>query len=417
MLSQILELSNEWWQKGDISDRAKPYRRRIFQELKDLMQYRQMLVLTGLRRVGKSTLMYQLIQELIKEGNDPKKILYFSFDEAVEEPLTILKEYQKLTQVRWKEERIFVFFDEVHKLKNWSSKLKILYDNLPNLKLVVSGSASLMIEREALENLAGRHFQREVRPLSLGEFAELSLGRKIENLELWRGELESLFPRYLARPFPEIVNWEDEREVREYLRELVIEKIVKVDLPDLFPRVRTDLLLALLKNVASEPGMLLNLSSLSKDLGVHKLTLEEHIHFLEFAKLVRVVRNFRPSVRAESRKLKKVYPYHVALCFPFYASPSKGQVFETLVGSSMDLRNYWKQNFREVDFVERDGEVIPIEVKAKTDLRREDWKNLVWFMERYGARRGVLVYEGQERRSLEINSKIVELIPIVDVIF
>ncbi|MEM3402397.1 MAG: ATP-binding protein [Candidatus Hadarchaeales archaeon] len=417
-IAELLELSNEWWWKENISnEKARPYRRRIFQELKDHMDSRQMLILTGLRRVGKSTLMYQLIEELMKEGVNPKKILYFSFDEAVEEPISVLKEYQKLTQVRWKEEKVFVFFDEVHKLKDWSSKLKLLYDALPNMKMVLSGSAGIMIEKEALKNLAGRHFQMEVKPLSLGEFAELSLGRKIENPEMWRSELEPLLPRYLKRPFPEIVSWEDEGKIRRYIRELVIEKIVKVDMPDIFARVRTGLLLTLLENFMRDPGMILNLSSLSRDLRVHKLTLEEHLFFLEFAKLIRVVKNFRPSVRAESRKMKKIYPAHIALSFSFYTTPGKGEIFETLVASSMDLKNYWRKNSKEVDFVDRDGEIVPVEVKAKSQVGRDEMKNLVYFMRKYGARRGLLIYEGHERKSVEVNSKVVDVVPIVDAIF
>ncbi|MGC8817734.1 MAG: ATP-binding protein [Candidatus Hadarchaeum sp.] len=417
-ISDVLEISNEWWWKESISEeKAKPYRRRIFQELKKHMGSRQMLILTGLRRVGKSTLMYQLMEELMKGGVDPKKILYFSFDEAVKEPISVLREYQKLTQVRWKEENVFVFFDEVHKLRNWSSKLKLLYDALPNLKIVLSGSASIMIEKEALTNLAGRYVQREVKPLSLGEFAELSLGRRIENLEMWRNELEALLPMYLKRPFPEIVSWEDELKVREYIRELVIEKTVKVDMPDIFSRVRTGLLLTLLENFMSEPGMVLNLSSLSRDLRIHKLTLEEHLFFLEFAKLIRVVKNFRPSVRAESRKMKKIYPAHIALSFPFYTSPGKGEIFETLVASSMDLKNYWRKNSKEVDFVRKDGEMVPVEVKAGPEVRKDELKNLVYFMKKYGAERGLLIYGGHERKSVKVNSKIVDVVPIVDVIF
>jgi hypothetical protein len=418
MVRDILELLNEWWLRGSVSkEKAKPYKRKIFPELEKLMEPRQMLILTGLRRVGKSTLIYQMIEELIAGGTDPAKILYFSFDQKVEEPLRILEEYQKLTRVHWKEDKVFVFFDEVHKMDGWSAKIKLLYDSLPNLKLVLSGSASIMIEKEAIQNLAGRYFLREVNPLTLGEFAELSLGKKVENLEIWRGELDAIFPLYLKRPFPEIVKWEDEGRVSEYIKELVIEKASKVDLPDIFKHVKTSLLSTLLENFMGRPGSVLNVSSLSRDLRVHKLTLEEHISFLEFAKLIRTVKNFRPSTRAESRKMKKIYPTHIALSFPFRPSLEKGEIFETLIASALDLRNYWRKNSKEVDFVKRNGALLPIEVKAKPEVRKDDLKNLLYFMEKYGADKGLLVYDGSEKRSVEMNSKVVEMVPLLDLVF
>lgn len=413
MLKDILGILNEWWIREKISEeKAKPYKRTIFDELKDLLlNYRQIVALTGLRRVGKTTLIYQLIDLLLKKGTDPKSIIYFSFDEVVEEPMKILKEYQKLTRVNWKEEKIFVFFDEIHKLEDWSSKIKLLYDSLPNMKLTISGSAS-MIEKETKSNLAGRYFIREVKPLSLREFAELSMNREIKNLELWRSELEVLFEQYIRKPFPEIVGWEDEKRISEYIKELVIEK-VKVDLPEIFKNVRTSLLSTLLEMFMKAPGMILNLSTLSRDLKVHKLTLSEHIFFLEFAKVIRTIKNFRPSIRAESRKMKKIYPTHIALSFPFYPSLDRGTVFENLVACAWDLKNYWRWGSKEIDFIKRNKALIPIEVKAKENVVKKDIKTLNYFMKKYKIKKGIVVYGGSERRVMDS----IKLIPIIDIVF
>ena len=90
-------------------------------------------------------------------------------------------------------------------MKGWSSKIKFLYDNLPNLKFFLSGSASLMLEKEASSDLAGRYFLVEVSPLSLKEFAELHLKKHVD-IHLQRDELERVFPLWIKRPFPEIVS-------------------------------------------------------------------------------------------------------------------------------------------------------------------------------------------------------------------
>lgn len=413
MLEDAVRLANEWWLGGTISaEKARPYRREVFGEIEELAGYRQVVVLTGLRRVGKSTLMFQLIEDLLKK-TDGRHILYFNFDEKVSEISEVLAAYGRLTGVDWKKEKCFVFLDEIQNVTDWNSKLKFLYDNLPNLKFFVSGSASLMIEKEAISALTGRYFSREVRPLSIREFAELYLDKKIDRPELYRDELERLFPLWVKRPFPEIVRWEDERKVYEYVRGMVIDKVLKIDLPAMF-RVRTALLLTLAEIFLSEPGTILNLTSLAKDLKVHKVVLEEHLHFLEFAKITRTIKNFRPSVRAESRKMKKIYPFHIALSFPYYPSLDKGQIFETLAAAA-DMKNYWRDGFREVDFIRKEG-LLPIEVKAKDTIKNEDVKNLVYFMKKYKVKQGLVVYSGRSREET-LDSREIKLVNIIDFLF
>ena len=104
-------IQNEWWETGEINkEKAKPYKRKVFKEVKKiLLNYRQMPVLTGLRRVGKTVIIYQIIEYLLKKGTKPYNIIYFSFDKRVDDVLEILKEYQKITKVNWKREKIYLF--------------------------------------------------------------------------------------------------------------------------------------------------------------------------------------------------------------------------------------------------------------------------------------------------------------------
>ena len=93
-----------------------------------------------------------MIDELIKNNVNPKNIIYCSFDEPelrekrIEE---ILREYSKITGIDYKNEKIYLFIDEVQKSKNWIDSIKLIYDNLPNIKILISGSASLNILAEA----------------------------------------------------------------------------------------------------------------------------------------------------------------------------------------------------------------------------------------------------------------------------
>jgi predicted AAA+ superfamily ATPase len=130
-------------------------------------------------------------------------------------------------------------------------------------------------------------------------------------------------------------------------------------LPEIFTNVNTRLLETLIEIFFSEPGMTLNIDSLSKSLRVHKKILEQHIFFLEFSKLIRIVKNFRISILAESRKLRKVYPYDISLVFPFNPNIEMGKILESVVISRINAQNYWRTGNREVDFVFREKEILP----------------------------------------------------------
>ncbi|MBI2675964.1 MAG: ATP-binding protein [Candidatus Aenigmarchaeota archaeon] len=417
-MEEILIVLNEWWETKSISgEKAKDYERKAFSRIREtFFGYRQILVLNGLRRVGKTTIMFQLIGELLKKDTSPRHILYFSFDEAVENPLAVLEAYSKITKIDWKKERIFLFFDEIQKLKDWSSKIKILYDNFPNLKICISGSASLMIKKEAIGDLAGRYFSEYIPPLTLQEFAELSFGKTVENFELHELDLKRIFDDYARKPFPEIVKWDDRAKVNSYIRELVIEKIIKSDVPEAFENVNSALLSSLTEIFMKDVGMILDVTSLSKELGVHKLTLMKHIGFLEFGNLFRVVKNFRPSIRAESRKLKKIYPAHISLAFCFYPKLAGGQIYECLVCSALNLKRYWREGRKEIDFLMTGDKTTPIEVKEKDSINKKDVKNLLIFLKKYDLHEGIVVYSGKEGR-LAMKGKTIVLQPIQKLLF
>ena len=418
-MRDLLLILNEWWEREAISrDKAREYRRKIFPIILDTFnRYRQIIILTGLRRVGKTTLMFQIIENLLKQGVNARKIFYYSFDEMVEDPIKVLNEYSKITKVDWRRENVFLFLDEVHKLRNWSSKVKLLYDNLPNLRICISGSASLLVEEEAFRNLAGRYFLFEIPPLTLQEYGELYFGRKIDSYEIYCSKLETILDDYIRKPFPEIVKWTDIARVNEYIRTLIIEKIVRTDIPQAFQGVNISLLSTLTEIFMRDVGAILNLTSLARDLRVHKLTLRKHLKLLEYGKIFRIVKNYRPSIRAETRKLPKIYPFHIALAYCFYPELTKGQIYETLVATALNLHKYWRQGNREIDFLKINREITPIEVKAREKISDREIKNLLKFMEKNRLKKGIVIYAGKELEEKTINQKIILLYPLTKLLY
>lgn len=395
-LNEIIEILNPWWKEGKVSpELAKSYRRRAFNLLAPKLPYRQIILLSGLRRVGKTTLMYQIIQELLK-ANNPLHILYFNFDRKSKELIDIFNAYQELTKIDWKKEKLYIFLDEIAKLKEWSSQVKLIYDSFPNIKFFLSSSSSVWLEDEAIKTLAGRHFIVTVKPLSFAEFLELSGKSKyLENQSLWEKELNYELKRYMLRCFPETIGWDDELMIKDYLATTIMDKVIKEDLPNKFKNLNKDLLYTLIRMIYSEPGIHIDYDTWSMKLGVSKKTLTQHIFYLEFSYLLKKIKNFRVSVFATSRKLQRAYPYWWALAYSYGAGEDK--IMENLVGNVANAEYYWRKNEKEIDFLlVKDKKITPIEVKNKEELSKDDLRHLKYFLPKYNVKEGYIIYKGKE---------------------
>lgn len=395
-ITDTIKLLNPWWEDGKVSEElAKEYKRGFFDKIQEFKKYRQIIILTGLRRVGKTTLIYQTVKDRLNETN-AKNIFYFSFDKEVDDLVELFENYKELTGVNYKKEKIYVFFDEITKFKEWARELKLIYDSCPNIKFYISSSSSINLEEEAIKNLAGRYFLINISPLSFREFLELKGKRNIiENYKLYSREIKKEFFSYLLRSFPETIGWDNELVIKDYLRTTIIDKIIKSDLPERFNNINKELLYNLLELFFKEPGFYLDYDNLSKSLRISKNTLYTHIFYLEFCYLIRIVKNFRPSTLSTSRKLQRVYPYwwNLAYCY----GENNDKILESFVLSTMDGKYYWRDLEKEIDFLKIEGKnILPIEVKNREKVEERDLNTLKLFMNKYKAKKSLILYLGNE---------------------
>ena len=349
---ELQELNHWWTEKAVRKEFVPPTYRELFGSIKKDLQRKQMQIIVGLRRVGKSTIIFQLINELIQKIN-PLNILYCTFDKKEFQEKTIeeiLKEYSKLTGIDYKKEKVFLFLDEVQKSKNWVNDLKLIYDHLHNLKIIISGSASLNILSDAKKNLAGRVVYYELKPLSFNEFLLLKgISVEKDKFLLYKETLEKEFDKFKIRPFPEIVNEKDTNFIKEYIKNSVIEPIILKDIPKEFEDVDIILLEKLLDIFLKNPGQYLVVDEIAKELMRAKKTIYNAIFYLEFSFLIKRVLNFRPSIRAASRKLSRVYAYHPCLTLLFNIAEDK--FAENLVFFELNTKHYWRDRGKEIDFL------------------------------------------------------------------
>ena len=402
-----LNLFNQWWRSGNVEAILAPeFKRERFEEALYYTTNKEInliLLISGLRRVGKSTIMYQIISSLLAKGIDPRKILYYSFDQNVKDPLKILEDYGSIAGVEWERKEIYVFFDEIQKLEGWSAKLKIIYDRFKKIRLVISGSGSFQLEKAALADLTGRHVILKLNPLSFSEFLALK-GSKVDikKENLWEKEIKKEFKNYLFAPFPALVGLKDMGIAKSVIKENVIDKVLKEDIPTIFKDANPQLLLTLVDLFYQKPGMYANYDDISKDLKISKKTLLSHIFYLEFSYLIRRIRNYRPSSKAISRKMQRIYPYHWSLSFGWTGSTD----YETIVASVLNAKYYWREGGNEIDFLIKNKGIVPVEVKEKETIDRGDYAKMLSFLKRFDIREGVFVYEGKEGQSKRGGRKI-----------
>ncbi len=405
-IKDALKDFNQWWEgrfKLEFKDRE------IYKQIQKFIPMRQIIALTGLRRVGKTTLMLKIIEDSIKEGFDPRNIIYFSFDEFREvEIRKVIRAYEEMMEKDFRNGRYLLLLDEVQKLNHWEDQLKVVYDTFRNIKIIISGSESLFIKRKSKENLAGRIFEFKVEPLSFKEFLvfkEIDL----KPLGLYERELYKLFNEFiLTLGFPELVNIKEKEIIKKYIKEGIIEKVIYRDFAKLFKIKDSSVIESLLNIFMEEPGQIVELSGLAKELKVSRQTLSNYLGYLEESFLIRKLYNFSKNRRKVERKLKKYYPVIVSIDLLFKGDElSKSKIFEWLMVNQLKAEYFWRDPYKnEVDVVIADEKLIPIEIKyGKIDI-----KGLSVFMKKFKTDTGYILSPEKEQTH-KFDGKIISVVP------
>lgn len=307
---QVLRGYNKWWGTGKVSDDfAKPVKRFAYYEAKQSFEHatiRRHVILTGPRRVGKSTIMYQTIQDLLDRGVPCKNVIYVSFDH----PLLKVSEIDRIMKVFMNNvainENIYLFLDEIQYAHDWNGWLKTIYDNHPAYRVMATGSASPILNVKMPESGVGRWVQIRIPTLSFYEYLELRgietpiLAEKIKPTalsELSQKELvdlmaklqplERYFHRYLLiGGFPEIAQSDDVTYAQRIIREDVVDKVLKRDMVSLFNVRHIDELERIFLYLCMTTGNIIEAATISNNMDITRPTVLKYLRFLELANLI-----------------------------------------------------------------------------------------------------------------------------------
>lgn len=308
---KVLRSFNPWWISGKVNEIfSKEYKRFAYHEAMkrlDEPDIRRTVVLTGTRRVGKTTIQYQMIETLLNRGISPQQIVFVSLDHPVLKLAGMQNVLDCYHENIYAHHDVYYFFDEVQYAADWAAWLKTIYDTQPKTNVVATGSASPALVRGSTESGAGRWTVIQVPTLSFYEYCDLvglekiDLDPKLKPSQMLflsqqeRGQIMSKlsavqnhFTRYLqVGGFPELALSKNDLLAEQVMREDVVDKVLKRDLPALYNiRNATELerIFLYLCNVSSE---IVAIETMTKELdGVSRQTVQNYIDYLESANLI-----------------------------------------------------------------------------------------------------------------------------------
>ena len=401
-------LQNPWFR--DASFKPKEYelpKREMFELFyEEITKSKQVMSLTGLRRVGKSTMVKQVIAQLIHEKCSPRHILYFSFDQPtiIEEPKTLEKVIMHYFRdilnipIEKAKNKIYFFFDEVQLIPFWQDIVKRFYDINQDIKFVVTGSSSLFIQEKSKESLAGRIFERCLSPLSFSEYKEFS--KKNDFVDFLN-----------FGQFPELLEIEDTQKKIDYLKEGVIGKILEIDIVKTYGIRKTVDFERLFWSLVPNTGQIIQSRKLMEDLGMKKATLFKYLSILEKSLLINKVLNLSGSFRSEARLLRKYYPASSNFLSLMPEPIQIGFKVETYTHSLLQkhVANIYLHNARnkEIDFILPDKKCA-VEVKYKEHVHPSDYVELEKYIQEKKYK-GIVVTKNKEKN---LSNKNILFVPI-----
>jgi len=209
---EILEILNEWnyWNR----DLPQTYTRDFYDEkIASLMQYDEVLVIKGIRRSGKSTLMLNSIKNLLQSGIPTSNILFVNLEDPrfINHLSTDLLQTIKEVYLEYlnPDTTPYIFLDEVQNIPEWEKWVNKEYE-LKLSHLIISGSNSSMLSSEIASTLSGRYLQLDVYPLSFKEYLKFKDIEVTNKLSLIDKKIE------LNRTFEEFIKYGGFPKVLEY---------------------------------------------------------------------------------------------------------------------------------------------------------------------------------------------------------
>ncbi|ODS30086.1 MAG: hypothetical protein SCARUB_04802 [Candidatus Scalindua rubra] len=294
MLREIFQLQNPWrFQKGYLFDFKT---RKILPELIKNLTNKKIIGIVGSRQVGKSSLIYLIIDHLIRSGIKKEYIFYFNLDD-----LKLHELFQNIAEfvhfIGKDTETKYIFIDEIQRLTNPGLFLKEIYDLNLNLKIFYSGSSQLEIRSKLKEHLVGRARQFGLQRLSFEEY--LNFRKPIT-------KRDALNDCLIYGTYPGVVQEENINERKLSIKD-IYQSYIEKDVVDFLKISNIPAFNKLLVLLSNQNSKLLNINSLSKVLKITRKEVEKYIAVLEHTFVIKLIYPFFKNYKKEITKTPKIY--------------------------------------------------------------------------------------------------------------
>ena len=434
-IKSSLILTNTWWKNEKINEQFLLGRKRYeFNDIIEKIDNKRILSIIGPRRVGKSTLIYQTINYLLENLKvDSKRILLFSGDD----PSLFFNESDKLSDVLdiyFNEileeniskltDKVYIFIDEIHFIKNWQNYLKIYFDRKYKIKFIVTGSSSMHLFKDANESLLGRIENIYVLPLTFNQFLNfymtyVSKEKDIEipkidlnNMDKSIKELEEIYynqdlklkiqrvlKKYtLVGGYPEYFEIKDIEVWQKLLLEDIITRGIYKDILTIYNIKSPEILEKLLYYIAANNSQAFAYSSVASTFGIDTVTIMTYLGYLKQAFLINILENYSNNIAKVIRTNKKLSVLdnginNSLLKQRIIDNDTIGHIVESMVDFDFRLlcekENYKQFYYRNSDkeeidiIIDRNIDIIPIEVKYTNQIENADLKVINKFIDEH----------------------------------
>lgn len=359
---EILTSYNRFWTGGDVDSGIE---RTMLAALLSQLESREVVVLKGVRRSGKSTLLAQVIQHLIDAGTNPLSILRVNLEEPLftAEPSVDLLEriYRTYREKVHPEGRCRLFLDEVQNVPGWEKWVRARNET-EDIKIFLTGSSARMLSREIGTKLTGRQVSFEVFPLSFSEFLrfhDLKISSAIEYLNS-KPLIRYLFGEYAKYGgFPEVVLAQQktgkELLLKNYFEDILYRDVAaRHEIRDV-ANLR-NLAVYLLTNAARQTSM----NKLKNNFSISQDKTENYVSALLESYLLFQLQKFSYSLKSSMRAGFKAYAVDTGLRnrVAFTFSTDSGWLIENIVFLHLRQRHeevYFLAGETETDFVVKQG--------------------------------------------------------------
>ncbi|MHA1785926.1 MAG: ATP-binding protein [Candidatus Helarchaeota archaeon] len=409
-IEKLYEL-NPWWAHKEVSVKLTGKPRKEYAFLLKSTSIDEISIITGVRRSGKSTLMYQMVDRLLKDDISAEQILFLNLEDTKIAHDTLEEIYKTYRISINPDKKAYIFLDEIHRREKWEYWIRNLYDKHHDCKFIVSGSCSYLLKKEYSTLLTGRNLTFEVFPLNFREFLSFK-GINIEAeriiLDAEKYTILNNLEEFLEYGgFPAIFFRDKEfkkRILSQYFDDILYKDII--DRYNLNSQKAKDLALYLITNFTS----LISLRSLRNSLGLSYETIKHYISYFKEAFLFFTIDHFSYSMKVQKTHPSKVYCIDNGLrnAVSFKFSADEGKLVENLVFLELRRRGkdvyYWKsKKQKEVDFIIKNinQSLTAMNVTYTDEINEREINSLIEFKDNFDKTNELIVITKDTEKTID----------------